>query len=86
MDEPRVKWWTCTAQNLPEYLKRQEEVGPDDYSTYLVEQVDGGGPRIVGSDGGEPEDQILGRDWAWVLPAIRRAYALGAIHGREASK
>lgn len=28
-------------------------------------------------DGGEPEDQTLGRDWSWVRRAILRAYEAG---------
>lgn len=34
-------------------------------------------------DGGEPEDQTFGRDWAWVPDAIRRAYETGLQHARE---
>jgi hypothetical protein len=36
--------------------------------------VDRGSPtetRIVGCDGGEPEDQSLGRDWKWVVDELR---------------
>lgn len=29
------------------------------------------------SDGGEPEDQSFGRNWAWVAGMIERAYNLG---------
>lgn len=29
---------------------------------------------IVGSDGGEPEDQLLVRNWQWVAVALNRAY------------
>ena len=30
------------------------------------------GDRIVGHDGGEPEDKILVRDLSWVLEELRR--------------
>lgn len=32
----------------------------------LVEFKDGGTTELVGTDGGEPEDQTFGRDWKWV--------------------
>lgn len=28
--------------------------------------------EYVGCDGGEPEDQTLGRDWAWVVGALNK--------------
>lgn len=34
--------------------------------------------ECVGTDGGEPEDQILIRDWRWVPHALKQAYELGA--------
>jgi hypothetical protein len=34
-------------------------------------------------DGGEPEDQIFVRDWAWVEGAILKAYELGVKDGRD---
>ena len=29
-------------------------------------------PTEVGSDGGEPEDQTLSRDWSWVVDLCNR--------------
>jgi len=43
------------------------------YRCYVVEFANEG-PKILGSDGGEPEDQRLYRDWAWVVPALNKAY------------
>ncbi len=34
--------------------------------------------EFVGCDGGEPEDQTLGRDWAWVVKALNGAVEHGA--------
>lgn len=34
-------------------------------------------------DGGEPEDQTLGRNWSWVEKAILKAYELGVKDGRN---
>jgi hypothetical protein len=33
--------------------------------------------ECVGYDGGEPEDQVLIRDWKWVPLALKAAYDLG---------
>ena len=35
------------------------------------------GAVLVGHDGGEPEDQLLCRDWRWVVPALNEAYERG---------
>lgn len=32
---------------------------------------------VLGRDGGEPEDQTLGRDWSWVVPALNAAARTG---------
>jgi hypothetical protein len=32
---------------------------------------------LTSIDGGEPEDNTFGRDWAWVPGAIEMAYRLG---------
>lgn len=37
----------------------------------------------IGRDGGEPEDQLLIRDWGWVCPALNAAYAAGLKAGAE---
>ena len=36
-----------------------------------------------GSDGGEPEDQTLNRDWNWVVTALNYAFDLGRKFGRS---
>ncbi len=38
--------------------------------------------KLLGSDGGEPEDQKLYRDWAWVTPALNEAYEAGKNEGK----
>lgn len=40
----------------------------------LIEHNDDGTVREVGSDGGEPEDQLLTRDWDWVERELNRVY------------
>ena len=44
---------------------------------FIVYRIEDAGHVFVGEDGGEPEDQTLGRDWAWVVPALNEAYRLG---------
>jgi hypothetical protein len=41
---------------------------------------DGRPVELIGEDGGEPEDQVLYRAWAWVAPALKAAYELGRKH------
>ena len=49
----------------------------DEYPLFVVENLPDGRTRVVGSDGGEPEDQRLSRDWEWVVPALNAAYEAG---------
>jgi hypothetical protein len=43
----------------------------------LIENLPDGTKRLVGEDGGEPEDQLLVRDWKWVAPALNDAFKDG---------
>ena len=58
----------------------------DDYhddGTSIVYRFEDGAPvAVIGTDGGEPEDQSLYRDWRWVPLALQAAYNLGRAHGR----
>lgn len=54
------------------------------YEYALYEFVDGKPARLVGTDGGEPEDQTLTRGWSWVVEALNEAYTLGYDDGSEA--
>ncbi len=49
----------------------------------LYEVIDGVPMRLLGVDGGEPEDQSFLRDWGWVPGALMDAYELGYQHGKE---
>lgn len=40
-----------------------------DERSLLVDTKDG---RILGTDGGEPEDNTLGRDWSWVAVELNK--------------
>jgi hypothetical protein len=53
----------------------------DEY-TWCVFEMDGDKPvRLIGNDGGDPEDQILVRDWSWVVTALNEAYEKGVHDG-----
>lgn len=48
---------------------------------------DGGEEVEVGYlGGGEPEDNVYYRDWAWVVPALNEAYELGYKAGKVAER
>lgn len=49
------------------------------HAVYRLE--DGKPVEFIGSDGGEPEDQTLTRDWDWVAPALQAAYDRGYHDG-----
>lgn len=43
----------------------------DEYQSCVVDTQKN---TIVGVDGGEPEDQTLGRDWSWVADALNEVH------------
>jgi hypothetical protein len=43
--------------------------------------ADGRPVELLGTDGGEPEDQTLGRDWSWVAGALSDAHTRGVNIG-----
>ena len=48
-----------------------------DYRSVVCE-IEGDKPiRILGMDGGEPEDQTLYRDWSWVASELNKAFEIG---------
>jgi hypothetical protein len=55
-------------ERVPEYER-------DDFGWAIIDSVTG---EFIGCDGGEPEDQLLVRDWSWVAPAMNaiRAQAI----------
>jgi len=53
----------------------------DEYNSGVFEMKDGKPIRLLGQDGGEPEDQRLYRDWSWVVDALNEAYEKG-LHDR----
>jgi hypothetical protein len=52
-----------------------------EYGFSIFRQGADGTIQLIGSDGGEPEDQTLTRDWSWVVGALNEAYAQGITDG-----
>lgn len=51
-------------------------IGPDADGCWSVVRTNpDGGEDEIGHDGGEPEDQLLVRDWDWVVPELNRVAA-----------
>lgn len=55
----------------------------DEWGWSVVRCIDGAVVEWIGCDGGEPEDQLLVRDWKWVTQALQAAYELGCADERK---
>lgn len=71
--------WDEPYGGLWEEVLGDDDGGWDDYDYRfgIWEVEDGIGYKFVGSDGGEPEDNSLNRDWAWVVDELNAAYLQG---------
>ena len=56
---------------------------PDNTFALVYRVSSDGTHEFIGADGGEPEDQLLGRDWDWVVSALNDTYALGRREALE---
>lgn len=65
--------WPCNCEAVGASHGSCGRPTPYDGRFYLVEFADGVPVRFVGSDGGEPEDQLLCRNWAWVAEEMNGA-------------
>ena len=57
-------------------IAKEDERSVWEFNHFVVATIDGKVEEI-GCDGGEPEDQILTRDWQWVVRELNRAYEAG---------
>lgn len=64
-------------------LLRDTKAKYGDYCWVLYRCEDSVPVEYIAQDGGEPEDQLLVRDWGWVPVALQKAYELGLKHGKE---
>lgn len=66
----------------PYEVKLSDSDPERDYRTELQIVVNG---KVVEEhwDGGEPEDNLFCRDWAWVPTALENAFKLGAEYGQK---
>ena len=74
------------SNKYPDYENwtgEDEEACKDSYRTAIYRFENGVAVEYLGSDGGEPEDQSLSRDWSWVDTALDKAYKLGLEHGKN---
>ena len=49
-----------------------------DFMTGVFFEDNEGKVSLINTDGGEPEDQYLYRDWAWVVPELNRALEMNS--------
>jgi len=55
----------------------------DPYGNHLIETINGNYSKYIGSDGQEPEDNTLTRDYRWVADALNQAYREGYDSGYD---
>lgn len=68
-------------KELPkELIEEAEDWCDHKWRTFVIKTVNGKS-KIIHCDGGEPEDQTLGRDWSWVGGALDEAYQSGLTDG-----
>lgn len=72
----------ATAAGAPAAMVVDMEPSDWDVGRSGVFRLENGAPvELLGTDGGEPEDQTLGRDWGWVPEALQAAYDRGRADG-----
>lgn len=68
----------ATIGAIPDLEWMRDADGYDVENSGVFRVVNGFPVELLGTDGGEPEDQSLYRDWSWVASALERAFNLGA--------
>jgi hypothetical protein len=59
-----------------------EDYYDPEFTMGVFELDDDGHPiKLLGTDGGEPEDQTLYRDWSWIATALNKAFQNGYEKG-----
>ena len=74
-----VHYKVLSTDELPKRFLEEDDpcFEEDDFRFFLVRTENNEIIEIIGTDGGEPEDQLLVRDWKWVAPALNNAYKRG---------
>mgnify|MGYP001607828731 FL=1 len=78
------------TQYIVENIQKAKEMGypgteiynDEDYGWGIWYIEDNKVVEFIGSDGGEPEDQLLVRNWKWVVNALNEAYEKGYKDGQ----
>lgn len=65
---------------LPESYREQSEDSRGN-SVWCILEFVGKTVSLISTDGGEPGDQVLVRDWSWVEEALEAAYNAGRGEG-----
>jgi len=61
----------------------KDKYGEWTYRYAVIREVDGFIVDLLATDGGEPEDNTLTRDWAWIADALNDAYNRGIEEGER---
>ena len=71
------------VDDLTDDAKASAGLEDDDYCFVLVRLSEDFVIEVIGYDGGEPEDQLLVRDWSWVTSALDAAYRRGLSKSKK---
>ena len=75
-----VRFHEAKANGWPD-TDEDDDYHDSDWTSLVYRFEDGVPVEVIGTDGGEPEDQSLVRDWRWVPIALQAAYDLGKSRG-----
>jgi hypothetical protein len=78
---PKVEYRVVDDAELLRLGLREKSRWSSDHYWAVVRYEDDAAKEVIGEDGGEPEDQLLVRDWDWVPKALDEAYQLGMKNG-----
>lgn len=65
-----ILWYDEVPEELRDYNINDPWIDP--FSCLVEYDTNGKIIRVVNSDGGEPEDQTFGRNWAWVVDEMNK--------------
>lgn len=77
---------SCKDPELLEFAPEFDNRWVEEWTRAVVRRQQGKIIEVLGTDGGEPEDQTLTRDWSWVVSSLNDAYSLGYERGREPTR
>lgn len=74
---PRFQVYNLSDALKEKILSKEDQEFYEDwpdahYTNILIENLPNYTVRIVGMDGGEPEDQTLNRNWDWIVEELNK--------------